>query len=52
MSRTRKQSCEERRIKKQMKDQRKQSEYSYMEHNSRDDRAMRHFRHQAYGKFA
>lgn len=27
MSRTRKQSCEERRIKKQMKDQRKQSEY-------------------------
>jgi len=52
MSRTRKQSCEERRIKKQMKDQRKQSEYSYMEHSSRDDRAMRHFRHQAYGRFA
>lgn len=52
MSRTRKQSCEERRIKKQMKDQRKQAEYSYMEHSSRDDRSMRHFRHQAYGKFA
>ncbi len=52
MSRTRKQSYEERRNKKQLNNQSRQTEYAQMEHSSRDDRAEKHFRHQAYGKFA
>lgn len=51
MSRTRKQPYKECQIQKHLEDRRKQSEYSYMEHSPRDDRATRHFRHQAYGKF-
>lgn len=48
MSRHKKPSCEERRNKKQSR----QTEYAQMEHGLRDSRAEKHFRHQAYGKFA
>lgn len=52
MSRNKKPSSAERRNRKQLNNQSRQTEYAQMEHGLRDDRAEKHFRHQAYGKFA